>query len=94
VLDEIAAVVYVAEMAPESEVPALHEPLPVAEEYHWYENVEVPPASWDVRVMVCPLSIAGAAGVTAPADSTGFTVTRSQADPTLSGPALLLSVTW
>jgi hypothetical protein len=74
---------YVALFAPEMDVPDAHAPLPVAEEYHWYEKVEVPPDSWEVRVTDWPLSMDGDAGVTAPADRVGFTVTRSHADPAL-----------
>jgi hypothetical protein len=42
---------YVALVAPDNEVPALHAPLPVADEYHWYEKVAVPPDSCDVSVI-------------------------------------------
>ena len=35
----------------------------------------VPPEGLEVSVMLCPLSIVGFDGVTAPADSAGFTVT-------------------
>jgi hypothetical protein len=62
-------------VAPESKVPELHAPLPEAEEYHWYEKVDVPPDSWEVRVMAWPSSIAGEDGVTAPAERVGSTVT-------------------
>jgi hypothetical protein len=56
-------------------VPALHAPTPEEEEYHWYENVGVPPDSWEVSVTDCPLSMVGLAGVTAPAERAGYTVT-------------------
>ena len=84
---------YVALFAPERDVPEAHAPLPVAEEYHWYEKVEVPPDSCDVSPIDWPLSIDGADGVTVPAVRTGLTVTRSQVDPEVSEPAALLSVT-
>jgi hypothetical protein len=84
---------YVALVALEIKAPEAQAPLPVTEEYHWYEKAEVPPDSWETRVIDWPLSMNGELGVTAPADRVGFTVTRSHADPELSGPAALLSVT-
>ena len=49
----------------------------LASKYHWYEYGEVPPDGVEARVIDCPLSIVGAAGVTAPATSVGLTVTVS-----------------
>jgi hypothetical protein len=45
--------------------------------YHWYEYGRVPPDGLEARVIDCPLSIEGAAGVIAPATSVGLTVTVS-----------------
>jgi hypothetical protein len=82
---------YVVEMALGIRVPEAHSPLPVAEEYHWYEKVEVPPDSCDVRVMDWLLSIDGAEGVTAPADRAVLTVTSTTLEYAVSAgvPALL-----
>ena len=46
-------------------------------EYHWYVSEGVPPDACDVRVIDCPLSIVGLAGVIAPTTRAGLTVTRS-----------------
>jgi hypothetical protein len=92
-LDPRAGVVKIAFVAPKTAEPETHAPLPVAEEYHWYEKVEVPPDSWEVSVTSWPLSMNGDDGVTAPADRVGLTTTTSHAEPALSGPAELLSVT-
>jgi hypothetical protein len=62
--------------------------------YHVYPYGVVPPEGAEVRVMDCPLSITGAAGVIAPAPRTEFTVTVSPAEQALAaGVPELLSVT-
>jgi hypothetical protein len=66
---------YVVEVALDIKVPAVHSARGELAEYHWYENMEVPPDSCEVRVTDCPLSMDGAEGVIAPAERVGFTVT-------------------
>jgi hypothetical protein len=89
-----AGVVYVDAVADPIIVPALHAPVPEADEYHWYEKIGVPPPSCDVRVMVCPLSMEGDVGVTAPAESAAYTVTVEDAPDVCVSVVVALSVTF
>jgi len=49
-------------------------------EYHAIVREPEPPDAADVSVMDCPVSIVGAAGVIAPADSTGLIVIEVPAE--------------
>jgi hypothetical protein len=62
--------------------------------YHVYPYGVVPPEGFEVKVMDCPLSMEGDAGVIAPATSAGFTVTVSPEEHALAaGVPWLASVT-
>jgi len=71
---------YVVPVAPEIRVPALHEPVPVVEEYHCRLYGVVPPEGFAVRVATWPTSKVGALGVTPPAVNAALTVTEVAGD--------------
>ena len=60
--------------------------------YHLYEYVDVPPDGLAVKVILCPESIVGLDGVTAPADNAEFTITLLFTLFTVTG-VVALSVT-
>jgi hypothetical protein len=88
---EVGEAVYV-ELVEARLVPALHAPLLAGLEYHSYEYVGVPPPSWDVRTIDCPLSMFGAAGVTAPAERAALIVTVGDAPDVCISGVVALSV--
>ena len=81
---------YVDDVAPDiavSEEQVVDVPL-----YHWYEYGVVPPDGLAVKVILCPESIVGLDGVTAPADNAEFTITLLFTLFTVTG-VVALSVT-
>jgi hypothetical protein len=52
-----------------------NEQVELAPEYHWYVYDPMPPEAAEFRVIVWPLSMVGAEGVTAPATRAPLTVT-------------------